>query len=123
MKSRKEIMLILIELNNFIIDELNKHYTIAPTKYPELTASWLDEKFDRFHIVESTRHIDENFEVQVELRYTLRSQEARKFGERHQVFYDRYLSTNKVPLTAIENPEQYKEEISKEFIISKREKR
>lgn len=115
-KSRKEIMLILLDLNNFMIEQYKIRFNKSDwDKYPELTASWLDEKFDRFHLVESTTHSEEDFTVNIELRYTLRSQEASRFGNKHQVFYDRYLSTTKVPISAIENPEAFKEEVLTKF--------
>jgi len=115
MKSRIEIIKIILGLNSFMIDQMNLRFKTTTSKHPELTLSWLEEKFDRFHLVESTSHREEDFTVNVEVRYTLRSQEAEKYGSGHNAFYKRYLSTITVPLSAIEDPEGYMLECKEEF--------
>lgn len=114
-EQRKKTMLTLIELHNFFIDESNKCGMLCGTKNPIFMPNWLDEKFDRFHIVESTSHYEEKFKVNCQLRYTLRSKEAHAYGSGHQAYYDRYLSTISVSLEDIENPEAYKAEIIENF--------
>lgn len=108
-------MLILLDLHSFTMDMFNKRFKTQSTKQPELTPSWLDEKFERFYLVESTSHREEEFTTYIELRYQLRSGEARKFGKGHQAFYDRYLSTVKVELKYIDDPETYKKIVREEF--------
>lgn len=92
---RKEIMLKLIALNNVFIDVMNAHFSFQHKKDPIFTPSWLDEKYDRFYIVESSTHSEEDFSVNMELRYGLRSGEIRKYGEGHDAFHKGYLSTTK----------------------------
>lgn len=113
MKSRKELMLLIIELNLFAIDCRNESNGWDIAKYPELTASWLEEKFDRFYLVETVSNREEDFTVSVELRYKLRSQEKRKYGDGHQVFYDGFLKTTSIKLEHLADPEAFKKEYSK----------
>lgn len=112
--TRKETMLVLIMLNDKMGEYMEKRYGTS-TSHPELTASWLEKKFDRFYLVESTRHNEEDFSVEVELRYSLRSQEAFKYGKGHQVFYNRYLNTSAVNIKHLDNPEEYIKEIEAEM--------
>jgi len=76
----------------------------------------LDVKADRFYIVEhlattNTDYENKTFKPMVEVRYHLRSQEARAYGDKHSAFYDRYLSTIAFDYESIENPEQWKQEL------------
>ena len=112
---RKEKMLVLLRLNDKMQEFIVKKFNATPTMHPELTASWLDKKFDRFYLVESTSNDEEEFRVHVELRYKLRSQEALKYGEGNQVFYDRYLSTGSVEIKYLDRPEDYIRKIEEEM--------
>lgn len=114
--SRKEIMLRIIELNNFFIDEWNKRLGVRQLKKnPLFTRDWLEENFNRFYLVEISKHREENFNVEIQLRYSLRSKEAYQYGTGHQAYYDRYISTISVDLDSLENPEKYKSEVLEEF--------
>ena len=114
--TRKEIMLTLIRLNDFMAEAISVRFNEPINTYPELTESWLEKKFDRFYLVESTSNIEEEFKVFIELRYKFRSQEANKFGRGHKVFYDRYLSTTSVEIKYLEDPQAYMDLISKQLM-------
>ena len=66
-------------------------------------------------MVETTNHNEEEFTVKVEVRYDLRSQEKRSFGDKHKAFYDGYLSTISFSYSDIYDPTNIKNEISKSF--------
>lgn len=125
MKSRKEIMLILLELNKFFTDQMNESGLFGTSNrsiLPVFTPSWLDEKYDRFYMVESTTNREEEFTVNIELRYSLRSAERKAMTNGHKAYYDGYHCTTAVPLSAIEDPESYKAEVRAEFAQSKLER-
>lgn len=113
---RKEIMQRLIQLNNFFIDSWNEgRKNLIMEKKPEFTNDWLNTKFDRFYLVESTTHTEEVFEVQIELRYALRSKEAAAYGSGHSTFHNKYLNTIPVSLEDLNDPENYKKKILEEL--------
>ena len=115
--TRKEKMLVIMKLDEAFSDFYCERFNTEPTpRKGESTPSWLEKKFDRFYLVESVRHNQEDFSVEVELRYGLRSQEANKYGRGHQAFHDRYLSTMSVDIKYLEDPEAYIQELKDELI-------
>lgn len=122
--TRKEIMLLIMELNNFFLDTMNESERFGKNafkKKPEFTPSWLDEKFDRFYLVETSCHRGEEFSVDIELRYGLRSQEAFAYGKGNSAFYDRYISTSAMDIKYLKDPEAYREMIRKELEVKTEE--
>jgi len=102
-KSRLELMVAILALNNFFIDTWNKSSNMTMKKNPVLQPNWLNEEFNRFYLVESTTHVEDVFTVSVELRYALRSKEIRETGSQ-----ERFLKTISFTLDDINDPETYK---------------
>ena len=113
--TRKEVILNLMRLQDISQDFFAKRFDTTVTMHPELTPSWLEKKYDRFYIVESTSHSEEDFDVHMELRYALRSQEANKYGRGNQIAYDRYISTSSFEIKYVEDPDSYAEILNAEL--------
>jgi hypothetical protein len=109
-------MLALIKLNDAAQEFYAKRFNTTLKSHPELTASWLEKKFDRFYIVESTSHREEEFTVSMELRYGLRSQEANKYGRGNQIAYDRYIATTSFDIKYLEDPQSYIDLLDEELL-------
>ncbi len=114
-ENRKNLIKAIIDLHNYFIVEWSKNRNTPLNKDSLWNKELIDLKFDRYHLVEHTTHNEEDFKVQMEVRYTLRSKEANAYGDGHDAFYKRYLSTIAFSLDDIQNPEKYKVELQKQF--------
>lgn len=89
-----------------VIKAHNIHVIFWNRNHPDMTPQqrWstedLEDNFDRFYLVEgchenswNTESDKKTYEPRLEVRRLLRSAEARKYGQGHQAFYDRYLNT------------------------------
>ena len=98
--NRLELIKRAIELHNIFCMESTR------LKKWDMTKSLFDLnklvlKPERYYIVETLSEKkaegeDKNFEPRVEVRYHLRSQEAKSYGSGHDAFYKRYLSTIRI---------------------------
>jgi hypothetical protein len=109
-KTRLELMVAILHLNNLFIDTWNQCRKSNMKKNPLLQPNWLNEEFNRFYLVESTTHVEDEFTVNIELRYALRSKEIREMGS-----HDRFLKTISFSLDEINNPEVYISEMIAEL--------
>jgi hypothetical protein len=112
--NRQDIILTILDLNIEANKVFKKMFNSWSDPDSKLTKSWYELKPERFYLVESTSHREEEFTTSIEVRYRLRSQEAAAYGRDHQVFYDRYLSTTSVELQYLENPQGFIDLLNKE---------
>lgn len=117
---RKQIIKTIIELHNFFIIEWNKSRGYEISKDSLWDIQLLEIKPDRYYLVESLSvanndYENKKFKPTTEVRYLLRSKEAYAYGEKHQAFYNRYLSTVSIENKYFENPQLYKDELMKEL--------
>lgn len=115
-EQRKKIIKTIIELHNFFTIEWKKYMGYEIGKDDLWDVNLLEVKPDRYYLVESLSVANDDYEnkkfkPKTEVRYLLRSKEAAKYGDKHQAFYDRYLSTVPFNNEYLENPELYKEEL------------
>lgn len=125
MNRRYKTIKLIIELHNFfVMNFMSKRFSDVSSSLFDLNL--LELKYDRFYLIESLDEVKgvsyENkiFEPRVSVRYHLRSQEARAYGDKHQAFFDRYLNTISFSYDDLSHPNTYKEDLLKE--IAKREK-
>ena len=114
-KQRKELILAIIEMHNFFMLEWYRAKKGTISRDLLWNKELVDINFNRFHIVETTTHNEENFSVKLEVRYALRSQEAYAYGNGHDAYYKRYLATVSFSIEDITNPEEWKKQYKKDL--------
>ncbi len=124
---RKQIIKTIIELHNFFIIEWSKHRGVELNKDSLWDVQLLEVKPDRYYLVESLSvanndYENKTFKPNTEVRYLLRSQEAKKYGDKHQAFYNRYLSTVSIENEYLSDPQAYKDSLMKDFVELKNKK-
>lgn len=119
MENRKELIEKIIELHNLFTIEFNNFMNYPIDENSIWNKDLINIKFDRYYLVESSSHNEEDFSVKVEVRYALRSQEANAYGPKHDYYYKRYKSTIAFSYEDINNPEGYKKKLAESFKKSK----
>lgn len=120
MKERIELIRQILTMHNFFVKEFMVK-KFGPNAIDSLfNMDLLDLKPDRFYLVEqlqesNTDYENKTFIPRVEVRYHLRSQEAAKYGNKHQAYYDRYLSTISFSYDDINDIEAWKKDLLSQF--------
>lgn len=120
---RLDLIKAILELHNFFCVQSTK-MGLWDMSGKTFDMSLLETKADRFYLVEkpTTANDDDNnktFSPMVEVRYHLRSKEARAYGTGHSYFYQRYIDSIAFTYDDIENPEKYKANLIAEFLKQK----
>lgn len=110
---RKDLIIKIVKLHNWATIEFFKYFEPGEVPNNLIDENLLIIKFDRFFLVEKPTNIgndydNKKFQPKVEVRYHLRSKEAKQYGAKDQRFYDRYLSTYSFLYEDLEQEEQYK---------------
>jgi len=124
------IRTILTMHNHFVKVYMSKLFRSDTMTDKLFNLELLEVKADRFYLVEHPATINQDYENKkfapmVEVRYHLRSKEANAYGDKHQAFYDRYLSTVAFEYEAINDVEKWKRELQVEVdkLLKEREER
>ena len=128
-EQRKQIIKTIIELHNFFTIEWRKSRGLEIDKDSLWDVNLLEVKPDRYYLVENlsqkswdSEKDTKTFEPKTEVRYLLRSKEAYAYGDKHQAFFNRYLSTISIENEYLTNPQAYKDLILKELTELKEKK-
>ncbi len=124
---RKQIIKTIIELHNFFIIEWKKHRGFEVEKDDLWDTNLIEVKPDRYYLIESLSVANDDYEnkkfkPKTEVRYLLRSKEAYAYGDKHQAFFNRYLSTIAIDNEYLTNPQAYKDSLIKDFAELKEKK-
>lgn len=125
---RKQIIKTIIELHNFFIIEWSKSRGTEISKDSLWDIQLLEVKPDRYYLVESLSVANDDYEnkkfkPKTQVRYLLRSKEAYAYGEKHQAFYNRYLSTIEIGNEYLTDPQGYKDSLIKDMAELHKEKK
>lgn len=114
-KQRRDLIIQLIEMNNFFMVEWNKSFGHSINLDTIWNKELVDINFNRYTLVEESSHEEENFSIRIKVRYNFRSGEANKFGKGHQYFYDRFKETVPFNYDEINDINKWKEDYLKEI--------
>jgi len=127
---RKQIIKTIIELHNFFIIEWSKSSGREIGKDSLWDIQLLEIKPDRYYLVEDLKVKNwdsekdtKEFKPETQVRYLLRSKEAAKYGDKHDAFYKRYLTTIPIDNEYLTDPQGYKDSLLKDMAELHNEKK